>query len=143
MMQGKCKRCSGTLIEIEDHGTRLIGCLACNDWRSIDGLRRVTPTTMWARCANCAVKMARPRWLCGHLTEDDRRAFGEGRLRGSSQGIGAGGTEFLMKARIARSFNFTVSRSPPDFAARTLPQWRRGRRGRSYSHASGTGAVPL
>lgn len=41
MMQGKCKRCSGTLIEIEDSGTRLIGCLDCNDWRSIDGLRRV------------------------------------------------------------------------------------------------------
>ena len=41
MMQGKCKRCSDTLIEIEDHGTRLIGCLDCNDWRSIDGLRRV------------------------------------------------------------------------------------------------------
>ena len=41
MMQGKCKRCSGTLIEIEDSGTRLIGCLECIDWRSIDGLRRV------------------------------------------------------------------------------------------------------
>jgi hypothetical protein len=41
MMQGKCKRCSATLIEIEDRGTRLIGCLDCNDWRSIDGLRRV------------------------------------------------------------------------------------------------------
>ena len=40
-MQGKCKRCSGTLIEIEDRGTRLIGCLDCNDWRSTDGLRRV------------------------------------------------------------------------------------------------------
>jgi len=40
-MQGKCKRCSDTLIEIEDRGTRLIGCLACNDWRSLDGLRRV------------------------------------------------------------------------------------------------------
>ena len=35
------RRCSGTLIEIEDRGTRLIGCLACNDWRSLDGLRRV------------------------------------------------------------------------------------------------------
>ena len=40
-MQGQCKRCSDTLIEIEDSGTRLIGCLDCNDWRSIDGLRRV------------------------------------------------------------------------------------------------------
>ena len=41
MMQGKCKRCGATLIEIEDRGTQLIGCLDCNDWRSIDGLRRV------------------------------------------------------------------------------------------------------
>jgi hypothetical protein len=41
MMQGKCKRCSGTLIEIGDSGTRLIGCLACNGWRSLDGLGRV------------------------------------------------------------------------------------------------------
>ena len=32
---------TATLIEIEDRGTRLIGCLDCNDWRSIDGLRRV------------------------------------------------------------------------------------------------------
>jgi hypothetical protein len=41
MMQGKCKRCSAALIEIDDRGTQLKGCLACNDWRSVDGLRRV------------------------------------------------------------------------------------------------------
>jgi len=41
MMREKCKRCNGTLIEIEDQGTQLRGCLACNDWHSIDGLRRV------------------------------------------------------------------------------------------------------
>jgi len=41
MMRGKCKRCSGTLIEIDDQGTHLRGCLACNDWLSTDGLRRV------------------------------------------------------------------------------------------------------
>ena len=55
MMQGKCKRCSGTLIEIEDSGTRLIGCLDCNDWRSIDGLRRVK---LAQRCG-CAAQIAR------------------------------------------------------------------------------------
>ena len=38
---GESKRCSGTLMEIEDSGTRLTGCLDCNDWRSIDGLRRI------------------------------------------------------------------------------------------------------
>ena len=37
MMQGKCKRCSGTLIEIDDRGTRLIGCLDCNDSTGCDG----------------------------------------------------------------------------------------------------------
>jgi hypothetical protein len=41
MMRGKCKRCSGVLIEIDDQGTQLRGCLACNDWHSTDGLRRV------------------------------------------------------------------------------------------------------
>ena len=40
-MRGKCKRCSAALIEIGDRGMRLIGCLDCNDWRSIDGIRRV------------------------------------------------------------------------------------------------------
>jgi hypothetical protein len=29
------------LIEVEDRGTQLRGCLTCNDWRSIDGIRRV------------------------------------------------------------------------------------------------------
>ena len=38
---GREKGGGATLIEIEDRGTRLIGCLDCNDWRSIDGLRRV------------------------------------------------------------------------------------------------------
>ena len=51
MMQGKCKRCSDTLIEIEDRGTRLIVCLDCNDWRSIAGLRRVNDDDVGAQIA--------------------------------------------------------------------------------------------
>jgi hypothetical protein len=32
-MPGSCDRCGAPLIEIEHHGNRLIGCLACNRWR--------------------------------------------------------------------------------------------------------------
>jgi hypothetical protein len=32
-MPGSCDRCGAPLIEIEHHGDRLTGCLACNLWR--------------------------------------------------------------------------------------------------------------
>jgi hypothetical protein len=32
-MPGNCERCGALLIEIEDHGDRLTGCLACNLWQ--------------------------------------------------------------------------------------------------------------
>jgi hypothetical protein len=32
-MPGSCDRCGAPFIEIEDHGNRLIGCLACNRWK--------------------------------------------------------------------------------------------------------------
>jgi hypothetical protein len=32
-MPGSCERCGAPLIEIEHHGDRLTGCLACNLWR--------------------------------------------------------------------------------------------------------------
>jgi hypothetical protein len=32
-MLGSCDRCGAPLIEIEDHGDRLTGCLACNLWQ--------------------------------------------------------------------------------------------------------------
>jgi hypothetical protein len=32
-MPGNCDRCGAPLIEIEHHGDRLTGCLACNLWR--------------------------------------------------------------------------------------------------------------
>jgi hypothetical protein len=32
-MPGSCDRCGAALIEIENHGDRLTGCLGCNLWR--------------------------------------------------------------------------------------------------------------
>jgi hypothetical protein len=32
-MPSGCDRCGAALIEIEHHGHRLIGCLACNRWQ--------------------------------------------------------------------------------------------------------------
>jgi hypothetical protein len=32
-MPGNCHRCSSPLIQIDHHGDRLTGCLACNLWR--------------------------------------------------------------------------------------------------------------
>jgi hypothetical protein len=32
-MLGSCDRCGAPLIEIEHHGDRLTGCLACNLWQ--------------------------------------------------------------------------------------------------------------
>ena len=32
-MPGSCQRCGAPLIEIEHHGDRLMGCLACNLWQ--------------------------------------------------------------------------------------------------------------
>jgi hypothetical protein len=32
-MPGSCQRCGAPLIEIEHHGDRLTGCLACNLWQ--------------------------------------------------------------------------------------------------------------
>jgi hypothetical protein len=33
LMLGSCDRCGAPLIEIEHHGDRLTGCLACNLWQ--------------------------------------------------------------------------------------------------------------
>jgi hypothetical protein len=41
MAGGSCERCGGTLIEVDSYGTLIVGCLRCNDWRSLDGMRRV------------------------------------------------------------------------------------------------------
>ena len=41
MAPGSCERCGGTLIEVDSYGTLIAGCLMCNDWRSVDGMRRV------------------------------------------------------------------------------------------------------
>ena len=41
MARGSCERCGGTLFEVDSYGTLIVGCLTCNDWRSVDGMRRV------------------------------------------------------------------------------------------------------
>jgi hypothetical protein len=33
IMPGRCNRCGASLIQIDHHGNRLTGCLACNRWQ--------------------------------------------------------------------------------------------------------------
>ena len=36
-MPGSCNRCGAPLIQIDHHGDRLTGCVACNVWRGDKG----------------------------------------------------------------------------------------------------------
>lgn len=35
-----CNQCKQTLIEIDNHGERLTGCLTCNRWYTAEGKRK-------------------------------------------------------------------------------------------------------
>jgi hypothetical protein len=58
-LTGRCNQCGQELVEIDNHGERLIGCLACNLW-SAEG---------------------KERWV--QLSEEDLRALHELRHKGS------------------------------------------------------------
>lgn len=36
MRKDICPHCKGSLIKIDHHGERLIGCILCNRWRPVD-----------------------------------------------------------------------------------------------------------
>jgi hypothetical protein len=38
---GRCNQCDQELIEIDNHGQRLTGCLVCNLWAAADSKRWV------------------------------------------------------------------------------------------------------
>jgi hypothetical protein len=40
MARGSCERWRDA-FEVDSYGTLIVGCLTCNDWRSVDGMRRV------------------------------------------------------------------------------------------------------
>ena len=52
----RCHNCGQTLIEIDNHGQRLTGCLSCNLWsakRASGG--RGSPRKTCERCISCGM----------------------------------------------------------------------------------------
>src|SRR5690242_6672066 len=52
MPSGRCKQCNQPLVEIDNYGERLIGCIECNRWTSRGASSRLNcrKTTWLAEC---------------------------------------------------------------------------------------------
>jgi hypothetical protein len=40
-VEDRCKQCNQRLVEIDNYGERLIGCIECNRWRSLASKRPI------------------------------------------------------------------------------------------------------
>jgi hypothetical protein len=59
-VEDRCKQCNQRLVEIDNYGERLIGCIECNCWRSLASKRPIEfmdPSCTPRRMIDCCCEL--------------------------------------------------------------------------------------